>query len=72
MVALVAPPTGRWGNVRVVTGLGSVLTPGGQSGDARGDVHIVLKAIRSGVARIEVPCLGNPAGSWHGVIEVTG
>lgn len=68
---LAAPSAGGWGGARIEQGLGSVVVPGGQSGDATGDTRVFLKAVGVGTARIEVPDLADAAGSWHGSIRVS-
>lgn len=71
-VVLPGPARGRWGGARVVTGKDSILSFVHQAVDPGGGVQITLKPLKEGVASLEVPCIGNPTGSWHGTVKVTG
>ncbi len=71
-VLLPAPGTGRWGRAAVTSGSGSVLTFYGQWAYGAEGVQATFKAHRLGTATIAIPLLGDPAGSWHATIIVTG
>lgn len=71
-VVLPQPVRGRWGDARIVTGRGSVLTFVHQAAEPGGGVQITLRPVNKGVATVKVACIGNPTGSWHGTIEVGG
>jgi hypothetical protein len=71
-VLLPAPSTGRWGRAAVTAGKGSVLTISGQEAFGAGGVQASFKAHGLGTATIAIPILGDPAGSWHATVMVTG
>ncbi|HUD18097.1 MAG TPA: hypothetical protein VMQ59_12575, partial [Acidimicrobiales bacterium] len=71
-VLLPAPGTGRWGRAAVTKGRGSVLTFYGQWAYGGEGVQVTFKAQRLGTAAVAIPLLGDPAGSWHATIIVTG
>jgi hypothetical protein len=71
-VLLPAPSTGRWGRAAVTKGNGNVLTLFAQEAYGAEGVQVTFKAHRLGTATIAIPVLGDPAGSWHATIMVTG
>jgi hypothetical protein len=71
-VVLPAPASGQWGDARVLKGRGSVVSFVHQVVDPAGGARITLKALKEGLASVEVPCIGDPTGSWQGTVEVTG
>jgi hypothetical protein len=71
-VVLSAPESGTWGTAVVSEGASSILTISGQMIDSDGSITVWANTHVSGTATISVPCVGNPALSWSGTVQVGG